>query len=97
MTLNFGVLGGTDLFAIDIDNAEVAKAGGDDIHKLQKNKDRGVAMKVMSKGVAVFAERLYGEGKFDGMLGMGGSGGTSVISAAMRALPIGPISLSTVA
>ena len=51
LTMNFGVLGGTDLFPIDIDNGEVAKAGGDDIHQLQKNKDRGVAMKVMSKGL----------------------------------------------
>jgi uncharacterized protein (UPF0261 family) len=99
LTLNFGILGGTDLFAIDIDNAEVAKAGGDDIHQLQKNKDRGVAMTVMGKGVAVLAERLYGEGKFDGVLGMGGSGGTSVISAAMRTLPIGvpKVIVSTVA
>lgn len=38
LTLNFGVLGGTDLFAIHIDNAEVAKAGGDDIHKLKKTR-----------------------------------------------------------
>ncbi|NIS72190.1 MAG: UPF0261 family protein, partial [Proteobacteria bacterium] len=48
LTMNFGVLGGTDLFAIDIDNAAVAKAGGGDISQLQKDKDRGVAMKVMT-------------------------------------------------
>lgn len=99
LTMNFGVLGGTDLFAIDIDNAKVAKAGGADISQLQKDKDRGVAMKVMTKGVAALAEKLYGEGKFDGVLGMGGSGGTTVISAAMRALPIGvpKVMISTVA
>jgi uncharacterized protein (UPF0261 family) len=89
LTTNIGVLGGTDLFPVDIDNAEVARAGGSDIHQLQKDKDRGVAMEVMSRGAAVVAERLYGEGKFDGVCGLGGSGGTSVITAAMRALPIG--------
>jgi uncharacterized protein (UPF0261 family) len=99
LTMNFGVLGGTDLFPVDIDNAEVAKAGGDDINRLRKNKDRGVAMKVMSRGVATLAEKLYKEGKFHGVLGMGGSGGSSVITAAMRALPIGvpKVMVSTVA
>lgn len=99
LTMNFGVLGGTDLFPIDIDNAEVAKAGGGDINQLQKDKDRGISMKVMSRGVAIVAEKLYGEGKFDGVFGMGGSGGTSVITSAMRALPIGvpKVMVSTVA
>jgi len=99
LTMNVGVLGGTDLFPIDIDNAEVAKAGGSDINQLQKDKDRGAAMKVMTRGVAVLAERLYEEGKFDAVFGMGGSGGTSVITAAMRTLPIGvpKVMVSTVA
>jgi len=99
LTMNFGVLGGTNLFPIDIDNAKVAKAGGGDINQLQKDKDRGVAMKVMSMGVAVLCEKLYKEGKFDGVFGMGGSGGTSVITSAMRVLPIGvpKVMLSTVA
>jgi uncharacterized protein (UPF0261 family) len=99
LTMNFGVLGKMNLFRIDIDNAEVARAGGGDINQLQKDKDRGVAMKVMSKGVTVLCEKLYKEGKFDGVLGMGGSGGTSVITSGMRALPIGvpKVIVSTVA
>jgi len=99
LTMNFGVLGETDLFPIDVGNAEVAKAGGGDINQLQKDKDRGVAMKVMSKGVAGLAENLFREGKFDGVMGMGGSGGTTVITSAMRALPIGvpKVMVSTVA
>ena len=99
LTMNFGVLGGTDLFPIDIDNAEVAKAGGGDINQLQKGKDRGAAMAIMAKGVAVAAQKLYDEGKIFGVLGLGGSGGTSVITTAMRALPIGvpKVMVSTVA
>jgi uncharacterized protein (UPF0261 family) len=99
LTMNFGVMGGIPLFPIDVENGEVARAGGGDIRQLQKAKDRGEAMKVMSGGAAVLAERLYGEGRFDGVFGMGGSGGASVITAAMRALPIGvpKVMLSTLA
>jgi uncharacterized protein (UPF0261 family) len=99
LTMNFGVLGSTELFTVDVDNAEVARAGGGSIEQLQKDKDRGVAMKIMSAGVAACAKKLYGDGKFDGVLGMGGSGGTSVITSAMRALPIGvpKVMVSTIA
>ncbi|MEW6265422.1 MAG: Tm-1-like ATP-binding domain-containing protein [Thermodesulfobacteriota bacterium] len=99
LNMNFGVLGGTDLFSIDYDNAAVAKAGGGDINQLQKERDRGQAMEVMAKGVAVLSQKLYEEGKFQGVFGMGGSGGSSVISNAMRALPIGvpKVLVSTVA
>ncbi len=99
LSMNFGTLGSTDLFPVDIDNAAVAKAGGADINQLQKDRDRGKAMAVMGKGAAVLIKRLYEEGKFDGVFGMGGSGGSSVISNAMRALPIGTpkVLVSTVA
>lgn len=98
-TMNFGVLGGTDLFRADIENAAVAQAGGADIDQLQREGDRGHAMKIMSQGVAVLAKKYYAEGRFSGVLGMGGSGGTTVITSAMRALPIGlpKVMVSTVA
>jgi uncharacterized protein (UPF0261 family) len=35
------------------------------------------------------AKRLHDEGRFDGIIGMGGTGGSSVVTAAMRALPLG--------
>jgi len=99
LTMNIGVLGDTDLFITDLPNALVAKAGGTDINKLQKDKDRGKAMETMAKGAAALTRQYFDEGKFHGVLGMGGSGGTSVISSAMRALPIGvpKVLVSTVA
>lgn len=99
ITMNFGTLGGTELFPVDIDNAAVAMAGGSDINQLQKDKDRGKAMAVMAKGSSALALQLFNAGKFDGVFGMGGSGGSSVISNAMRALPIGipKVLISTVA
>lgn len=83
----------------DIPHEEVAQAGGKTIQELVERKDRGEAMEVMSKGAAVIASRLYKEGKLDGIIGMGGSGGTAVATAGMRALPVGvpKVMVSTVA
>lgn len=99
LTMNVGTLGGTELFTIDIDNAAVAKAGGSDINRINKDRDRGKAMEIMAKGATVLARELYEQGRFQGVFGMGGSGGTSVISRAMRALPVGfpKVIVSTVA
>lgn len=43
--------------------------------------------------------KLYEEGKFDGIISLGGSGGTAIVTPGMRALPIGvpKIMVSTVA
>jgi len=46
-------------------------------------------MKIMSQGVEKLVRKIYDEGRFDGIIGMGGTGGTSVITAGMRTLPIG--------
>ena len=46
-------------------------------------------MQVMSDGLAVVVRRLYDQGRLQGILGMGGSGGTSIAAAAMRTLPVG--------
>jgi uncharacterized protein (UPF0261 family) len=89
LTIDTGVLGTTDRFAIDVPAADVAAAGGTLLTELRAAGDRGQAMKVMGAGAAVVAARLFGEGRFHGILGMGGTGGTSVITAAMRALPLG--------
>ncbi|MCX7826983.1 MAG: Tm-1-like ATP-binding domain-containing protein, partial [Verrucomicrobiae bacterium] len=57
------------------------------------------ALEVMTRGVANLAARLYAEKQFDGVLAMGGSGGTALGAAAMRALPVGvpKLLLSTLA
>jgi len=54
-----------------------------------KQEDRGKAVAAMASGAKELISRLYAEGSFDGIMGMGGSGGSAIISAAMRALPIG--------
>ena len=99
LTLNTGVLGSTDLFPVDIEADQVAAAGGSVLEQLRASKDRGEAMRAMADGVAKLAPTLYAEGRFAGVLGLGGSGGSSVVTAAMRALPIGvpKVCVSTVA
>ncbi len=98
LIVDSGVLGEPGLKP-DISHEEVAQAGGKSIQELVERKDRGEAMEVMSKGAAVIASRLYEEGKLDGIIGMGGSGGTAVATAGMRALPVGvpKVMVSTVA
>jgi len=98
-TINTGVLGTTDLFAVDVEADAVASAAGGDLAAIRKKKDRGEAMRAMGDGAAALLPQLYDAGRFDGVLGMGGSGGSSVVTAAMRALPIGvpKVCVSTVA
>ena len=99
LAVNTGVLGTTDLFPVDVEADEVARAAGSDLAELRRDRDRGQAMKVMSQGAPHIARRLFDQGRFDGIIGMGGSGGSSVIAPAMQALPVGvpKILVSTVA
>ena len=89
LTMNVGTLGTTDLFPVDIEADHVARAGGSDLESLRKRGDRGEAMKAMAAGAPIVARQYFDAKKFDGVIGMGGTGGTSIIAAAMRALPIG--------
>ncbi len=88
-SINTGVLGATDRFPIDVSAEQVAAAGGGDLAELRQKQDRGQAMRVMSRGAAAKVVELLEQEPFDGIIGMGGTGGTSVVTAAMRALPIG--------
>ena len=99
LAINAGVDGSTDLFPIEVEASIVAAEGGEAIAALRDLGDRGRAITVMSDGAALIARRMFDEGKFDGIIGMGGSGGTGVVTAAMRALPVGvpKICVSTLA
>ncbi|MAE66963.1 MAG: hypothetical protein CMJ18_22110 [Phycisphaeraceae bacterium] len=87
--VNTGVLDEPVSMKADVSADEVARAGGSTIDALRGGNDRGQAMKVMAAGAAVVARRLHDEGRIDGIFGMGGTGGSSVVTASMRALPVG--------
>jgi len=97
LILNAGVFDAT--IAADIEAEDVAAAGGGDLAVLRSKSDRGEAMSVMMKGVAALVPQLYAVGRFDAVLGLGGSGGTALATAGMRELPVGvpKLMVSTVA
>ncbi len=73
----------------DISRAEVAKAAEADAGALAAKRDRGEAVAAMAKGAAVILSRLAAAGQIQGVISLGGGGGTAIGTAAMRALPIG--------
>lgn len=73
----------------DVDREEVAAAVGASSAALAAEGDRGAAVETMGEGAAVVLRRLYDEGRLDGVLAAGGSGGSSIAARAMRALPVG--------
>ena len=88
IVVDFGVLG-EPAFEPDIDRRTVAAAGGGDLERFRFGEHKDEAMKVMAAGLAHVVRQLYDIGKIDGIVGMGGSGGTSIATAAMRTLPVG--------
>jgi len=82
-------MGSTDLFPVDVQAHEVAQAGGGNLEQLRETKDRGEAMKIMVAGAPKIVKSLHDDRKIDGIIGMGGTGGTAVVTSAMRALPVG--------
>ncbi len=98
LIVDVGVLGEPTIPA-QVSRAEVAAAGGDDHAELVRTGDKGRAMAAMARGAEAIAARLYAEGKLDGIIGLGGSAGTTMASRAMQALPVGvpKLIVSTVA
>ncbi|MGH2352349.1 MAG: Tm-1-like ATP-binding domain-containing protein [Chloroflexota bacterium] len=98
VVVNTGVVGEAQ-FPPDVAAEDVARAGGTTLDALRQQADRGAAIMAMATGAAIIAAQLLQEGRLDGIIGLGGSAGTAVGSAAMRALPVGvpKVLVSTVA
>jgi uncharacterized protein (UPF0261 family) len=73
----------------DVTRETVAFAAGVVVADLAAAGDRGVAVMAMARGAEAIALKLFEEGNLQGVLGMGGSGNSSIAAQAMRALPIG--------
>ncbi len=95
--IDFGVLGDSDLKP-DISNTQVAHAGDSDLSQLRQSKDKAESMRVMALGLTAVVIDLHAKGSLQGILSMGGTSGTAIATAAMRALPVGvpKIMVSTV-
>ncbi len=88
IVVDFGVVGDPP-FPPDVTAAEVAAAGGSSLAELRASQDKTKAMETMAAGLAKVVKDLYDGGRLGGILGMAGSGGTSIATRAMRGLPIG--------
>jgi len=87
--MNTGIFAPVGYFPIDISAAEVAKAGEETIEGLRGKNDRGYAMRVMCNGAKKIVKLMQEENKIQGIISMGGGGGTSIATSAMQVLPIG--------
>lgn len=98
LLIDVGVLG-PPAVAPDVSREAIAEAAGVDLSAVVEGRDRGQAMAAMSRGAVALVPKLHAEGRFDGIMALGGGGGTSVACTAMRALPLGvpKVMVSTVA
>jgi len=88
LVVDTGVLGQPP-FTPHVTRDEVATAGGASLAALVSEADRGRAVIAMSQGASAIVQRLLERRQLDAVIAMGGGAGTSVGTAAMRALPLG--------
>lgn len=96
--VDVGVLG-QPFFEADVPREHVAARAGVTLSALAEREDRARAVDAMCKGVKAIVSDLYNAGEVAGVIALGGSGGTTLGTAAMRVLPLGvpKLMLSTLA
>ncbi|MCU1421209.1 MAG: hypothetical protein JWN36_860 [Microbacteriaceae bacterium] len=75
--------------AIEFDQHAVSAAAGTTVAALREANDRGAAVTAMGEGAAAIVRDLNERGALDGVLALGGSGGSSIAARAVRDLPVG--------
>ena len=81
--------GGPATVQPDITREQIAASAGIDLAALMAKKDRGECVVAMTKAAPACVAKLAAEGRIDGIISLGGGGGTAIGTAAMRALPLG--------
>lgn len=88
LTMDVSVLGDPPQ-PVDVTKHEVAGAVGATIDGLIALGEEGAAFEKMSAGAALLTRKLYQDGRFDGMIALGGTMGTDLALDCAQALPIG--------
>ncbi|MFZ7092936.1 Tm-1-like ATP-binding domain-containing protein [Primorskyibacter sp. 2E233] len=88
LTMDVSVLGDPSK-PTDISKHQVAEAGGSSIEAAIAGEDENLAMQIMARGAARMAARLHADGRFDGVLVLGGTMGTDLALDLCSALPLG--------
>ena len=73
----------------EVSRFEVAEVGGVDLQPILDRKDRGECVAAMTRAAPILLERLVKNGTIEGVISLGGGGGTAIATAAMRVLPVG--------
>lgn len=88
LTMDVSVLGNPTA-PTDWSKHDVVAEAGTTIAAIIAAEDENIAMQAMARGSAALAARLYREGRFDGVLVLGGSMGTDLALDLCAALPLG--------
>ena len=90
---------GDATWTADFRPEQIAIEAGIDLAELRARRDRGAMVDAMAGAAAALLTRLAAEGRVAGVVSLGGSGGTAIGTAAMRALPLGipKVMVSTIA
>jgi uncharacterized protein (UPF0261 family) len=75
--------------AADVEREDVFAAAGSSPAALAARGDRGLAVTTAAQGASRLVAEHYARGQVSGVLALGGSAGTTIGTAAMRALPLG--------
>lgn len=75
--------------ATDISKHEVAEAAGSSIADVIASGNENSAMQVMALGASTLAAQMHRDGRFDGVIVLGGSMGTDLALDVCAALPLG--------
>lgn len=73
----------------DYSKHDVAEEGGSSIQAAIDSGDENHAMQIMAKGASLLVSRLYAEGRFDGVIVLGGTMGTDLALDVCSAVPLG--------
>ena len=88
LSMDISVLGDPEK-PTDFSKHDVAEAGGSSIKAAIDSGDENTAMQIMAKGASTLARQLFAEGKFDGVVVLGGTMGTDAALDICQALPLG--------
>jgi len=73
----------------EVSRFEVAAAGGIDLQPILDRRDRGECVAAMTQAAPVLLAQLVTGDRIEGVISLGGGGGTAIATAAMRVLPVG--------
>lgn len=86
--MDAGIMG-VSPFPVQTTREEVARAGGSTLQDVQSIGHEGKALNVMTRGAECIAGDLYRQGRIQGLIGIGGSMGTTLGASVMRTFPLG--------